>query len=598
MNDQEHSGSQTAPESYYRPGRNPLAILFGALGLAFACDHLFYGHLPGISVAIFFSLYVGVFFAVAFYNRVDIRPGNLWPLPFFFYFAAMVMVRENEFLTVINVLAVASGALFLPFYLAAGALHKIGLLGGALIPVRVGRATLFSAVHLKRQFQEHREYRSAQNAPAGNPGAKAGIAAHWGGVLRGILLALPVLLVFGALLASADQIFAEILARIFSIEILDWILRTIGGAFRIAVLTWLAAGALVYALLRRPAQPETTRFEDDIHGMTKMLGLAFVETVTVLTLVNLLFAAFVLIQIGYLFGGVEYISTTEGFTYSDYARSGFFELVVTAVLSLIFVLATQRLGRRHAGAQTRWFNASIALLLVFVLVLLVSAYRRMALYEATFGYTELRLLVYLFIAWLAALLVWMIGVTLLNRSEFAIVGMVGAALGFLTTLNAINPDAFIVERNVERHVRLQRSFDLRDPATANVPGVAGEPAITSGDRGPSLRGVRPVRDRILDISYLDSLSNDAVPELLRARLRLESDPAAAAQIERSLQRRQAEIRQAELNYQMDQSSRPDWQSYHYGRERSRELLKDFAREPAENGGAKRGNSSDTANERR
>lgn len=543
--------------------RNPLAILFGALGLGFAFDHLFYGHLPGISVVLFSLIYVAVFAVVAYRNRISIRFENLWPVPFFLYFAAMVAIRENEFLTVINVLAVFSGAIFLPFYLAAGALSRIGLLSGAVIPIRVGWAALSQGVELRSQLKASRD--SLPGIEDGAPVSRLPrIASHWGGVLRGLLLAMPVLLIFGALLASADQIFAETLARIFSIEILDWIISAIGSSFRIALLTWLAAGALIYALLRRPVQPESTAFEDDIHGLAKMLRLAFVETITVLVLVNLLFAMFVVIQLGYLFGGVEYLSTAEDFTYSDYARSGFFELVITAVLSLVFVLIAQRLSRREAGSQTFWFNTLTSLLLAFVMVLLISAYRRMAMYEATFGYTELRLLVYIFIAWLGAFLVWMIGVILLNKSDRAVVGMLIAAMGFLTTLNVVNPDAFIVERNVDRHLAQQSQSQLPDTSASN----AVKPAPAS--RSTRTRTTRITGDVMLDLVYLDRLSNDAVPELLRAYDRLKEDQAAANQIKSDLLRRLTRI---EYNKMSGMSS---WQSWHYGRARVRALIKDFA----------------------
>lgn len=551
--------------------QNPLAILFGALGLAFACDHLFYGHLPGISVAIFWAVYVAVFTGIALRNAIRIRFANLWPLPFFFFFAAMVAVRENEFLTIVNVLAVFSGVIFLPFYIAAGSLNRIGLLSGAVIPVRVGWATIFAGVHLRSQLKAKRERDTAERVAKGedgaSPGAGGAIFAHWGGVLRGVLLALPVLLIFGALLASADQIFAETLARIFSVEILDWILRTIGSTFRIALLAWFAAGALVYALLQRPGQSETTPFEDDIHGMTKMLGLAFVETVTVLSLVNLLFAGFIFIQLGYLFGGVEYLATTKDFNHADYARSGFFELVITAVLVLIFVLAAQRLSKRETGRQERWFQILTAVLLACVLVLLISAYRRMALYEATFGYTELRLLVYVFIAWLAALLCWKIGAILLGRPQYAVAGMVGAALGFLTTINAINPDAFIVARNVDRQL---------NPSTEQLEQEQRQLDAMESASGSRSLDLRIERDTFLDVSYLDSLSNDAVPELLNAMERLKADPAASARIKLGLERRLAELREQESLWKLEADPRPGWQSWHYGRARVRAALDAFA----------------------
>ncbi|MCR9141381.1 MAG: DUF4173 domain-containing protein [bacterium] len=551
--------------------RNPLAIFFAAIGLAAACNYLLYsnaGHAPGISVVIFFALYAAIFIGIALYNRTALRLRNLWPLPFFLYFALMIVFRENEFLTTLNLLAVFSGMLFLPFYLAAGSLQTIGLLNGALIPLHIGRAALVSGATLHREMKTQRAEQAAQG------GQRSWISRHWGAVARGILISLPFLIFFGALMVSADEIFADVLARVFSVEILDWIFSGIGLVFRLTIFGWLAAGVLVYALVLRPAAPARSPLEASVLEVTKVFQLAFVETITVLTLVNLLFVSFVVIQISYLFGGVEYLATAEDFTYSDYARSGFFELVITAVFCVAFVLAAQRLSQRTGDTQQRWFGALTALLLALVLVLLVSAYNRMALYESTFGYTELRLQVYVFIAWLAILLAYLIGVILSDKSQFAVVGMVGAALGFLVTLNAINPDAFIVKRNVERHLTMTQSPTAEaqtDSSQATATEARARPA-NPGERSRTRRDSRVSHDPMLDISYLNSLSNDAVPELLAAHERLKSAPVAAAQIQRGLDRRRTELQEQEQNYNMSEGSRPGWQSWHYGRKRSATLL--------------------------
>ena len=559
------SATNTQSQSDVTPPRmltaqRPLAILFSAIGLGFAFDRLFYGHLPGISVVLFFALYAAVFAFVAVRNRTTIRFENLWPLPVILFFAAMVAIRENEFLTVVNVLAVFSGLLFLPFYVAAGSFARITLPGGALIPVRVGASALVQLGNFWPQVRAA----GAGSEPGGSTFTR--VFAHWGGVFRGLLLSLPILLVFGALLASADQIFAETLGKIFSLDVIDLLLSAIGSTLRVTILACLAGGALVYAFLCRPTHGEKTEFESELDGLADSLRIGFVESTTVLALVNVLFGAFVAIQLGYLFGGGEYISTAQDFTYADYARSGFFELVITAVLSLFFVVIVQRMSRRTGAGQNRWFNALGSLLLAFVMVMLVSAYRRMALYEATYGYTELRLLVYVFIAWLAVLLVWMIGALWL-RPERATLGMVVAALGFLTTLNLLNPDAFIVRRNVERHLSLQNHQQLPEQSPAHETVAAAPPS--EGRSNNETRGSFFREDIALDLGYLRELSNDAVPELLRARDRLKQDPDAVARLNEILAERGRQITDQRKKY-------ADWQSWHYGRARSYELLQTTA----------------------
>src|SRR6185369_16696657 len=78
----------------------------------------------------------------------------------------------------------------------------------------------------------------------------------------------------------------------------------------------------------------------------KIFSIGIIESLIVLGSVDLLFAAFVLIQFAYFFGGQRNISL-EGLTYSDYARRGFFELVAVSVLTLALVLLLEGATLRY-----------------------------------------------------------------------------------------------------------------------------------------------------------------------------------------------------------------------------------------------------------
>ena len=92
--------------------------------------------------------------------------------------------------------------------------------------------------------------------------------------------------------------------------------------------------------------------------MRQPLRLGSIEAATVLWLVVALFAAFVVLQLAYLFGGRDTLSVA-GLTYSDYARRGFFELVAVAVLAGTLVVALELAVARRGRAQVA---ASLALL--------------------------------------------------------------------------------------------------------------------------------------------------------------------------------------------------------------------------------------------
>ena len=106
-------------------------------------------------------------------------------------------------------------------------------------------------------------------------------------VIRGVLIAIPVVLVFVALFASADAVFGQMLDDLFGFE-LD--LGDLGWRVVLAlVLAWLAAGALALA-----ASAPRSNARDEANESRWHLGVT--EIVTVMVAVDILFAIFVALQ--------------------------------------------------------------------------------------------------------------------------------------------------------------------------------------------------------------------------------------------------------------------------------------------------------------
>ncbi|MCC6604465.1 MAG: DUF4173 domain-containing protein [Anaerolineae bacterium] len=442
------------------PLRAPVRLVQTAVTLSILADWLFYDKPLGVSLLLFVALVVGGLWWNGRHEAIPAAKRNLWLLLPLGFFASMAMLRTNSTLTTLNVLAVLCLLAYLAFFYAAGRVENLNLLGYALLPLRVfGGSLALSAPVIGPTVQEMKQ--------SGN-GRRRLLP-----LLRGLLLALPVLLVFTYLLSSADLIFADYVADLFSLDIFDRVAEWIWRGTIIVLLSVLLAGGLALALTRRAEDEEQSALERGLAQLPGHLAIGFIETTTILVLVNMLFAAFVSIQFTYLFGGAANV-TEAGYTFADYARRGFFELLTVAILTMLLVLGLNWLARRENKGQIRLFNGLGSVLVGLVLVMLVSAWRRMALYEAAFGYTELRLIVYVCMAWLAVTLVWFWLTLWLRPDRFAI-GALLAVMGFVATLNLINPDAFIARQNLDRYGR-------------------------SGD---------------LDVAYLASLSDDAVPQLVR-----------------------------------------------------------------------------------
>jgi hypothetical protein len=304
-------------------------------------------------------------------------------------------------------------------------------------------------------------------------------------IVRGVLLAIPVLALFTALLSSADSVFQgyvnDALHLRFANNAPDAFLRV--GIILAA--SWLAAGALLYVGSKR--QNGTTSGAATSRLLAKGRGLGFVEAAMVLGLVNALFAAFAWIQFTVLFSGEA--ARTMGFEeYREYVRRGFGELLVVAVLTMILILGLRKAMRRATEGQERTLNILNSVMIALALVMLVSAFERMVVWESIQFYinTATRIFVRTFIVWLGILFVWLLFTSWFRRNRFAI-GALVVMLGFMVTVNLINPDADVAAYNVKRNDELSvRYLDLLSDDA--IPALAAGLQTTTGDTHMILAG--------------------------------------------------------------------------------------------------------------
>ena len=406
---------------------HPRAALLAALGLGICAEVFFDGPSLGVSAPVFSGLFVVALFALGGREGWQRARPNAWLLGPLLFFSGMVFVRASPVLTALNVLATLFLGLLLTHFWAAGRVERLGL-------VDYPFAAMTSLGH-------------ALLLPVGVVHSEVGrwpVRGQLSRVLpvaRGILLALPVLVVFTGLLMSADAVFEATVTGGLS-----WLgdLFSLGTVWRGLFVGASALGVLglfAQALRRRRAWEMG---EGEVAPVAARLG--FAECITLLGLVDVLFLVFTFIQCAFLLGVAR---LPEGITYAGYARRGFFELLAVSVLTLGLSMALTRWTRLTEGGQVKAFRVACAVMVGLVLVLLVSAMKRMALYEAAYGYTRLRVYTQVFMVALAGVLVWRV-VTLWWRPERFAIGAFVGALACLGALDLLNPDAFIARGNLER----------------------------------------------------------------------------------------------------------------------------------------------------
>jgi two-component system, OmpR family, sensor histidine kinase BaeS len=242
----------------------------------------------------------------------------------------------------------------------------------------------------------------------------------------GLLVGALVLFVFLVAPSSADAVLRSYLD---SMDDLRWPVH----------LAAVGLGAMVVLAIRwcRDLEREPVFLEHDRAGISAATALWTLISVTVALV------AYAGARVAAMLGGDDYVRERTGLTYAEYARAGFFQLLVVACVVILVVHALARRSRRH-----RVLGVTISGL---TLTVIAAAINGLALYQDVFGATVLRWLSTSFAIALG------VGVFVLVASLFGRSGArwfptaLGAVLvAWLIGLNLAHPEARIAEINLAR----------------------------------------------------------------------------------------------------------------------------------------------------
>ena len=482
-------------------------ILAGAFGLGVAGD-LLLREATGLGLNLYLLFVVLATVLAMVLRRAGLRPAleSVGWMAAGLLLAGILVMRASPALQAMAFLA-ASAAFALPA-LRSGAAWLRGCGVGDVVEA-IGSAVVHAGLGpLRLVLARSRERPENPEGPGNQEGSEAPVA--WA-LLRGLLLALPLLFVFGALFMSADRVFADLVTGALGGVEIDVLISRI---LVVGVLAWLASGYLAGFVTG-------TRVRQRLASLGVRPSLGILEIGTVLSLVNLLFTAFVLVQLQHLFGGSARVEVTPGLTYSDYAREGFVQLALAAGLVLPCLLAADWLLRREQPRDARTFQVLGGLQLLLLAVVMASAGQRVRVYQEAYGLTESRFYGSAFLIWLTLVGAWFAFTVLRGRRDRFAGAAVVSAFVLVAILGLVNPDERIARSNLTR------------------------------------AGVTVASDSV-DAAYLGSLSADAVPTLL------EGLPALSPEARCTL----AVRLQARWGAPMD----ADWRSWNRAKVRARRLV--------------------------
>lgn len=191
-------------------------------------------------------------------------------------------------------------------------------------------------------------------------------------VITGLVITIPLFVIVFLLLTSADAVFRNMADKLLEgVKFGDFL----GVAWAICFMFFAGYCILVF-FCKKTLQEEVT-------DSRKGEPLIAIPVATVLSLLYLVFSG---VQIVYLFMGN--MQLPGGYTYAEYAREGFFQLLAVGILNLILVLVGLYYFRPNKALK-----AILTVMSACTFIMLASSAMRMVIYIQYYYLTFLRILV-------------------------------------------------------------------------------------------------------------------------------------------------------------------------------------------------------------
>lgn len=272
-------------------------------------------------------------------------------------------------------------------------------------------------------------------------------------VVYGLLITVPLLMVVMALLTEADMVFNNIFVKLFHhIETID---ADVFGTVFLTIFAFFAAYSFLCAVVSKDLSEEVTEKRT-------------AEPVTAITFTSILTAVYLLfctVQIFYLFiGGIK---LPEGYSYAQYARTGYFQLLFVCLLNLVMVLICLHYFREHKVLKT-----ILTVLCGCTFIMIISSVYRMLLYVSVYKLTFTRVLV----LWsLLVLTILLIGIVIhIFRKDFSLFRffMIVVSISYLC-LSFSHQDYWIAKYNVAstNHINEEDSYYLSQLSADAAPVI-------------------------------------------------------------------------------------------------------------------------------
>jgi hypothetical protein len=246
--------------------------------------------------------------------------------------------------------------------------------------------------------------------------------------------------------------------------------------------------AYIFGLVAGSAHKRGVDLFEKESTLQKISGLRILPMTTVYILMGLLctlYIVFIGSQVPYFFSAFVGQRPEGWQVYSEYARSGFFELCRIAVINLFVLTAANIMSQKHSRDSIflKLLNVSLAIL---TLVLIATAFSKMALYIGAYGLSMRRLLPCVFMIFMAVICG---GVIALQKWSFSITRLaVGVGMVMFCLMCIVNPDSLVARYNADRYLSgTLEDFDVEILYRSGPAGVDSALMVYERTNEPALQ---------------------------------------------------------------------------------------------------------------
>lgn len=346
-------------------------ILCGSLLLSILMSILFWHKSPGISVIIFIiPLILLILYSLRQKQKIKNKKGIYWSIPIILL-SLTYFIFNNFLFQLLNIPVIIGLIIIMCIDITETQISENRFIRNIISKVFKPFSNFKNVLKILKIKEKIEEQKETQND-------KIIFAKK---LIKSIIIAIPLILIVILLLSSADSVFENTfhnipyyLSKIFdNTTIIDILWRI---AWIIFSFLYISGFILIFIKEKEDKFVKTADKKfNEVSTFTQN---------TILILLNIIYLIFSIIQFKYLFINA---GKSSNFDYATYARTGFFQLMFVSLINFGIL----KIGKIE---QKEKLNTLLKILLVvFTLVIIVSAVFRMYLYEQEYGYTYLRLFV-------------------------------------------------------------------------------------------------------------------------------------------------------------------------------------------------------------